>query len=70
MKPKLVNQPTAKPTRKVTGGGVAGLTAVVVLWAAGLVGLDMPEDVAVAIGALIGVIAATLGAYLVRERQV
>lgn len=41
-----------KPTPKIAAAGTAGAAAIVLVWVAGLFGVDMPEYVAVAIGAL------------------
>ena len=43
-----------KPTRKVAAGTAVGTPlAVVIAWGAGELGIDMPLEVAVAVGALI-----------------
>ncbi|GAB3670225.1 hypothetical protein [Saccharopolyspora tripterygii] len=41
------------PQPKVAAGGVGGMAAIVVVWILSSVGLEMPEAVATAIGALI-----------------
>lgn len=53
------------PTRKVKVGGASGAVALVVLWIAGQVGLDMTAEVGAAIAYLI-----TLGgAYLAEAEE-
>jgi len=67
----LYKQPTAEPTRKVllgVGGG-GGITALLI-WLAGLTGLDMPPEVAGELGALIGALVAFVSAYFIRESWV
>ena len=51
---KHVRQTSYKPTRKVAAGTAVGTPlAVVIAWGAGELGIDMPLEVAVAVGALI-----------------
>ncbi|WP_153008332.1 MULTISPECIES: hypothetical protein [Rhodococcus] len=47
------SQATAKPTAKVAATGIAGSIAIVLIWVAGLAGIDMPAEVAAAITAII-----------------
>lgn len=42
-----------EPQPKVAAGGIGGAAAIVVVWLASTVGIDMPETVATALGALI-----------------
>lgn len=53
----------AKPTEKVQAGGYAGAAAIVLLWAAGTAGIELPAEVAAAITLLI----AGAGAWLKTE---
>ena len=60
----LVNQPSSKPTRKmsaVIGGGTA---STLLIWAASQAGVDLPEEVA----GLLVALAAALSGWFVRER--
>jgi hypothetical protein len=52
------------PTRKVAAGGVAGAATVILVWLAGMFGLEMPPEVAAALTVLLG----TGAAYLRTER--
>lgn len=52
------------PTPKVAGGTVAGALAIVLVWAVGLTGVDMPAEVAAAIGFL----AVSATSYLIPDR--
>lgn len=52
-----------KPTEKVQAGGYAGAAGIVLLWAAGAAGIDLPAEVA---GALVLLVAAA-GAWLKTE---
>lgn len=63
----LANQQTAIPTRKVTGAAGGGVTAALLIWAAGkFLGVDVgPEDAALITTA----VAVTVG-YFMRERVV
>lgn len=55
---------TKKPTPKVAAAGVGGSLAVVLVWVAGLAGVEMPAEVAAAVALLL-----SFGAgYLKRER--
>lgn len=42
-----------KPTPKMQAVGVAGAAAVVLVWVAGLLGIDMPPEVAAALAVLL-----------------
>jgi hypothetical protein len=44
---------TAKPTPKVAAVGVAGAVTIVLVWVAGLLGIEMPPEVAAAIATLL-----------------
>lgn len=48
-----LNTTSSKPVRKVAAAGIGGAAVVVIVWGAGLFGLDIPVDVAVAIVALV-----------------
>jgi len=58
-----INQKTKVPTRKIKGGGVGGGISIVLIWLLGLVGVEVPADVAVAFGGL----AVWLSAYFTKE---
>lgn len=61
----LVDQPTLKPTSKVTAVGVGGGAATVLIAVLGLFGIELPMEVVAAILTLI-----TFGAgYLKREKS-
>lgn len=63
---ELVDQPSAKPTRKVAAGGIAGAVTMIAVWAAKLFGnVDVPAEIAVAISTLVSFATS----YLVRERE-
>jgi len=62
-----VNQPTAAPTRKVGTGLAIGIpAAVIAVWIAKQLGLDMDPEVAAAFG---GIIAQAVS-YITKERAV
>lgn len=42
-----------KPTRKVTGAGVGGAFAIVLVWTLGQFGVDMPAEVGAAAATLL-----------------
>lgn len=46
MTPQSESQPRLSPQPKVVAGGVAGAVTVVLVWVAGLAGLDVPAEVA------------------------
>lgn len=53
-----MEQPTAKPHRKVAAGAVVGLPAgVLVVWLLSLAGVDVPPEPATAIGTLASFVA-------------
>lgn len=61
----VANQPTSAPNRKVSAGAGAGLPiGIVLVWALGEAGVEMPAEV----GAAIGTIMTTFIAYMTRER--
>lgn len=60
-----MDQPNATPTRKVTAGGLASALTIVLVWALGAAGIDVPAEVASAITTIFGFAAA----YLVPERS-
>lgn len=51
---------SAKPEPKVLAGTAAGALAVLVVWVAGLFGLDVPAEAAAALTVLLGAGAAYL----------
>lgn len=53
----------AKPTKKVSAGIGGGSAGVVVVWALGALGLEVPPEVGAGISALVG----SLAAWLKRE---
>lgn len=59
-----VAQPTLAPTTKVTLGSASGAAVLVLVWVAGMFGLEVPPEVASAVTLLLmaGV------AYLVKDR--
>lgn len=61
----LVNQPTAKPSRKVSLSGVGGAFAIVIVWA---VHAFTEVEVEPEVAAAFGVLASIAVAYFVRER--
>lgn len=62
----LVNQPSAKPTRKVTGGAVIGIpVGVILVWILERLGVGpIPGEVAAATGSILSFLAA----YFLKER--
>ncbi|ASM62386.1 holin [Arthrobacter phage Laila] len=44
---------SAKPTPKVAAVGVSGALTVLIVWVAGLCGIDMPAEVAAAISVVV-----------------
>lgn len=52
------------PTSKVTAAGTSGAAAVVLVWLAGTIGLDMPAEVAAGFAVLL----ATAAGYIKTER--
>lgn len=52
-----------KPTEKVQAGGYAGAAGLVLIWAAGALGIDLPAEVAAALALLV----AGLGAWIKTE---
>lgn len=59
-----VNQPTAAPTAKVAAGGIGASVSIVLVWVLGQMSVDMPNEVASAITAILSFAAA----YLTKER--
>jgi hypothetical protein len=47
-----------KPQPKVAAGGIGGAAAVLIVWAAGELGVSMPAEVGAAVATLIGFVAA------------
>lgn len=60
----LVTQRTAAPTRKVTASTTAGGLAGVLIWIGGIVGLDIPPEVAAWLAVALG----NVVAYFVKDR--
>lgn len=60
---KLGDDMASKPTEKVQAGGYAGAGALVLIYVAGLLGLDLPAEVAASITLLI----AGAGAWIKTE---
>lgn len=60
----LVKQLSLLPMRKVGMGGIGGSAVVVIVWIASALGIAIPAEVTVAIGAL----ATFATAYMTRER--
>jgi hypothetical protein len=58
-----MNQPTAAPTEKVTAATTSGVAAVLIIFIAGQLGLDIPPAAAAAIATLL----AFAGGYLKKE---
>lgn len=54
---------TKRPNRKMAAAGTTGAMAIVLVWVAGQIGLDMPAEV----GAAFAAIAAWAAGYLRRE---
>jgi hypothetical protein len=52
----------SKPIPKVVAAGAAGAITVILVWVAGMLGVDVPEEVAAAVTALL----ATGAAYVKR----
>jgi putative flippase GtrA len=66
MPEKLVDQPSAKPTRKVLFGTIAGVVGYALMVAAAQVwGPELPDEIAQAIP----VLAALATSYVVRDRE-
>jgi hypothetical protein len=57
-----IHHDAAKPIPKVVAAGFAGAVTVILVWVAGMLGLEVPEEVAAAVTALL----ATGAAYLKR----
>lgn len=57
-------QPSLSPTRKVSAGTATGAAVVILVWVAGMFGLDVPPEVASAAAVLLGFGAA----YVVKDR--
>jgi hypothetical protein len=57
------NQPTPAPTSKVTAAGAGGAASILLVYIAGLFGLDVPPEAAAAAAALI----AFLAGYITKE---
>lgn len=60
-----MNQPTLKPTRKVTAGTTGGAAALLIVWGARQLGLDVPPEVAAAAVLLVS----SAAAWWTRERS-
>lgn len=53
----LIDQPTAKPTRKLAAATGAGSLVTIVVWASSMAGYPIPGDVAAALVTVVSVIA-------------
>lgn len=53
------------PTNKVAAGGITGAVSLILVWAVGLAGLEVPAEVAAAFTAVL----AFAASYLVREKD-
>lgn len=53
------------PTRKVTAGTVAGAASIIIVWAIGAAGIDVPAEVASAITTLL----AAVTSYMIPDRR-
>jgi len=49
---------TATPTPKVAAAGISGAVALIIVWVAGLFGLDVPPEVAAAFTVILAFVAA------------
>ena len=56
-------------TGAATGTGVAGASAILLVWLLSLAGLDVPEPVVGAITLLLGAVGTLVGGFLVRPRD-
>jgi len=61
-----MDQPTATPTRKVTAQAVSGVASVLLIYVLGLVGVDLPADVAAAIVVVLSFVAS----YMTKEKLI
>lgn len=59
-----MDQPTSQPTQKVAAAGIGGSLSIVLVYIIGVLGLELPPEVASAITAII----AFAAGYIVRER--
>lgn len=50
---KLINQPSAEPTRKIQAVGIAGSITTILVFALGQFGVELPVEVAVALTSVI-----------------
>lgn len=60
------NQPTAKPTRKVSAAAVAGAFVILLRWLLTFGDVELPNEVGTAIATLIFAVGA---AYMTQERD-
>ena len=67
---KLVNQPTPNPTRKVTAGLAGGGVTALLIWIAGMFGVELPAEAAAELGAIVATIVSLIAAYFTRERAI
>ena len=51
---------TATPTPKVAAAGISGAVALILVWAAGLFGLEVPPEVAAAFAVILAFVAGYL----------
>lgn len=65
-KVETYDQPTAAPTAKIAASGIGGSVSVVLIWLAGMAGIEVPPEVAGAVATIISF----FSGYLVREKRV
>lgn len=66
VKVETYDQVSSAPTNKVAAAGIGGSLTIVVVYVLGLMGVELPAEVASALTALISFAAG----YLVREKRV
>jgi hypothetical protein len=65
MKVETYDQVSSAPTNKVAAAGIGGSVAVVLVWLAGMFGIEVPPEVAAAVTTLISF----FSGYLVKEKR-
>jgi hypothetical protein len=65
-KVETYDQVSTAPTNKVAAAGIGGSLSVVLVWVAGMFGVEVPAEVASAITTIV----AFFAGYLVREKRV
>jgi hypothetical protein len=66
MKVETYDQVSSAPTNKVAAAGIGGSVSVVLVWLAGMFGIEVPPEVAAAATTIISF----FSGYLVREKRV